>query len=126
MGRDPRRAATAPTTGCATSSPTGAPTSAIPSAPGPRSSRSWMDGSRAYQPLNTAPLRKKTPATDICARKSSGRGIGEQRLEQAVRVVASRLDVDAQSRLADGLAGHRPDRDNASALREAVSHRRDE
>ncbi len=66
--RAPTVAARAPVSGCAASSPTGAPISARPSVPGPRSSFSWMLGRREYQDAKTIPLRKKTVVTATLAR----------------------------------------------------------
>ena len=51
------------------------------------------------------------------AESNAGRRLAspEQRLHQAVDVVALGLDVDLEAGLAGGLAGHRADRDDAGA-----------
>ena len=84
-GRDPRREPqgrrgspggetrstppSAPVSGWAIKSPTGAPSSASPSSPCRCPSRSWMSGSRAYHELKTSPLRKKTAVTATWGRE---------------------------------------------------------
>jgi hypothetical protein len=69
--RAPTVAASAPVSGCATSIPTGAPSSARPSSVLVRLRSSWMPGRREYQDTKTIPLRKKTVVTAVLARSMS-------------------------------------------------------
>src|SRR5829696_3574028 len=102
---DPRRATTAPVAGWASSSPSGAPSSASPRAPGPTPRSSWMAGSRAYQALNVAPLMKKTAVTAARARVRAPRSRGLLDAHGDV-VLGGGGDQGGLQPALDGLLGH--------------------